>query len=286
MSSQDLIYQLQEWINTEKSLGREVTEDDIHNQLQQLTDRHNATPQKEFFGLTPEEMHHLVHEPFGRNSKIKIKKLNTEQYNSIPLVRQTFALLHTLSTTDIKLTKLGWLPLKTVAELYPLGQSEYILEDLPMKRIQERDARSVMMARYIPEVLRWTKIRKGVLSLTAIGKKAAANPDTAANEILLCALTKVDLGHFDMVSNVYTYTCDISFALRLLNKYGHDPHNKQFYIEKLHRLSAAQPQSGIHVARIFGKLFYWLGIVETLRNNIPDPEYKSTELLNVIFSFE
>ncbi len=54
--------------------------------------------------------------------------------------------MNTLSETELKLTKLGWLPLKTVAETYRLGQPEWIIEEFKSKRINEYDANSVWMA--------------------------------------------------------------------------------------------------------------------------------------------
>ncbi len=57
----------------------------------------------------------------------------------------------------MKLTKLGWLPLKIVADAYRIGQPEWIIEELKQKRINEYEVGAVWMARIILELLGWIK---------------------------------------------------------------------------------------------------------------------------------
>lgn len=68
--------------------------------------------------------------------------------------------MNTLCETELKLTKLGWLPLKIVAKTYALGQSEWIIEEYKSKRINEYDANSIWMARIILDLLGWIKTKK------------------------------------------------------------------------------------------------------------------------------
>lgn len=180
----DIKIELQDWILAEEKAGRSVDIKRIDERLQVITRRHNKTPRSEFNGLSPEEMHNLIHYPFDCRCVVRLNKLGKEQYDKIPLVRQSLFLLETIGKTELRLTKLGWLPLKIVAEAYPLGQPEWIIEEFQQKKINEYDAKSVWMARNIIEFLGWIKTRKGVLSLTAKGKKALLNIDEAANEII------------------------------------------------------------------------------------------------------
>lgn len=179
-----IIKEIQDWILAEERAGRNVDINRINERMQTLTARHNSTPRSDFNGLSPEEMLNVMYHPFTDQCVVCLNKLCKEQYDKIPLVRQALFLMNTLSETELKLTKLGWLPLKIVAEAYTLGQPEWIIEELNQKRINEYDANSVWMARITLELLGWIKTRKGMLSLTIKGKKTLSDIDSAANEIL------------------------------------------------------------------------------------------------------
>ena len=171
MTLNNIKKEIQDWINAEERAGRSIDENRLNQYIQLLTRRHNNTPRDEFNGLTPEEMNNIMYVPFSSQCMVKLNKLDMEQYDRIPLVRQTIFLLKTLSEKELKLTQLGWLPLKVVAETYRLGQPEWIVEEYGAKRYYEYEVGSVWMARIILDLLGWIKTRKGMLSLTAKGKK-------------------------------------------------------------------------------------------------------------------
>ena len=152
-----IIKEIQDWILAEERAGRNVDMNRINERLQTVTARHNSTPRSDFNGLSPEEMHNVMYHPFTEQCVVRLNKLCKEQYDKIPLVRQALFLMNTLNETELKLTKLGWLPLKIVAETYRLGQPEWIIEELKSKRINEYDANSVWMARIILDLLGWIK---------------------------------------------------------------------------------------------------------------------------------
>lgn len=111
-----IIKEIQDWILAEERAGRNVDINRINERLQTATTLHNSTPRSDFNGLSPEEMHNVMYHPFTEQCVVSLNKLCKEQYDKIPLVRQAIYLMNTLSETELKLTKLGWLPLKTVAE--------------------------------------------------------------------------------------------------------------------------------------------------------------------------
>lgn len=141
-----IIKEIQNWILAEKRAGRNVGMNRINERLQTMTARHNSTPRSDFNGLSPEDMHNVMYHPFSEQCVVSLNKLCKEQYDRIPLVRQALFLMNTLCETKLKLTKLGWLPLKIVAKTYALGhlgQPEWIIEEYKSKRINEYDANSV-----------------------------------------------------------------------------------------------------------------------------------------------
>lgn len=272
----DIRKAIQDWIFTEEKAGQTIDENRLNQYIQLLTRRHNHTPRDEFNGLSPEEMYHLIYNPFSAKCEVELNQLEKEQYEKIPLVRQTLFLLTTLSERELRLTKLGWLPLKIVAEMYRLGQPEWILEEPGQKRINEYDAKSVSMARIILELMGWIKTRKGILSLTVKGKKTLSNINVAANDILRFSLVGVGLQTFDTVEDEKIGNIGIAYSVWLLHKYGSEWHFGRFYQEhyqKAFNFSNINNYN-IYETRVFKRLFYWLGIVDLRLNQPIDPPFK------------
>ncbi len=286
----EITKEIQDWILAEEKAGRNVDINRINQYASLLMRRHNNTPRDEFNGLSPEEMTNIMYHPFNNQCIVELNKLNKEQYDKIPLVRQALFLLNTLSEKELKLTKLGWLPLKIVAEAYHLGQPEWIIEEFGQKRINEYEANSVWMARIILDLLGWIKTRKGILSLTAKGKKALTNIDNAANEILLFSLIGVGLHTFDGYEEDQIGNLGMAYSVWLLNKYGSEWHLGDFYKELYKKAFNFPGNYNAYETRVFSRLFYWLGIIEHRLNKHVGPpyeeEYKKTALLSMIFSFK
>lgn len=285
-----IIKEIQDWILAEERAGRNVDMNRINERLQTVTARHNSTPRSDFNGLSPEEMHNVMYHPFTEQCVVSLNKLCKEQYDKIPLVRQALFLMNTLSETELKLTKLGWLPLKIVAETYRLGQPEWIIEEFKSKRINEYDANSVWMARIILDLLGWIKTRKGTLSLTLKGKKALLDIYSAANEILRFSLIGVGLHTFDGNEDGRIGNMGMAYSVWLLNKFGSTWHSGEFYQEHYQKVFNFTDIYNIYETRVFARLFYWLGLVETRLNKHTNPpypwEYRKTDLLQIIFSFK
>lgn len=285
-----IIKEIQDWISAEERAGRSVDMDMISHRIQIITTRHNSTPRSEFNGLSPEDMHNIMYFPFSDKCVVSLNHLEKEQYEKIPLVRQTLFLLNTLSTTELKLTKLGWLPLKIVAETYRLGQPEWIIEELNQKRINEYDANSAWMARIILDLLGWVKTRKGMLSLTIKGKKVLSDIDSTANEILRFSLIGVGLHTFDGNEDGRIGNLGMAYSVWLLNKFGSTWHSGEFYQEHYQKVFNFPDKYNAYATRVFARLFYWLGLVETRLNKQTEPpyrwEYRKTDLLQMIFSFQ
>lgn len=282
---------IQEWIDSEEREGRSVDIDRINSYAQLLMRRHNNTPREDLHGLSPKEMNGIVYSPFDVECVISIKQLSKEEYEQIPLIRQVLFLMRTLNEKELKLTKLGWLPLKIVAEAYSLGQPDYYIDEVfKQKRINEYEATSVWMARSMLELLGWTKIRKGMLSLTAKGKKAFADKDEAANELLRFSLAGTILHNFDGYEEEQIGNVGLAYSVWLLNRYGTDWHFADFYTLHYQQVFNLPGNYNAYESRVFKRLFYWLGIVEERLNMQVGPpfewEYKKTPLLSLIFSFK
>lgn len=281
---------IQEWIFAEERAGRSVDTNRINEYLQDIMLKHNSAPRAEFNGLSPEQMRELLYDPFGSNCLVQLNRLSEEQYMQIPLVKQTLFLMQTLNEKELKMTKNGWLPLKFVNESYHLGRPINIIESLGMKRINEYDATSVWMTHLTLDFLGWIKVRKGMLSLTAKGKKALSDVDAAANEIIRFSLVGTGLHNFDGHEDDRIGNLGMAYSAWLLNKFGSEWHSGRFYQEHYQKVVNIPERYNIYATRVFDRLFYWLGIVDIrLNRDVPPPfeeEYKKTDLLSMIFSFK
>ena len=290
MHLNDIRKELQVWILAEETAGRSVDINRVNEHLQEIMIRQNSAPRSDFNGLSPEDMHNIMYNPFRDQCVVQLNKLDKNQYELVPLIRQALFLLNTLNEKDLKLTKLGWLPLKIVADAYRIGQPEWIIEELKQKRINEYEVGAVWMARIILELLGWIKTRKGVLSLTIKGRKAFSNIDAAANEVLRFSLVGVGLHTFDAVEDDRIGNLGIAYSVWLLNQFGSEWHFGSFYQEHYQKAFNFPDKYTIYETRVFSRLFYWLGIVEMRLNKQVGPpfqwEYRKTDLLPMIFSFK
>lgn len=290
MHLNDIRKELQVWILAEETAGRSVDINRVNEHLQEIMIRQNSAPRSDLNGLSPEDMHNIMYNPFRDQCVVQLNKLDKNQYELVPLIRQALFLLNTLNEKDLKLTKLGWLPLKIVADAYRIGQPEWIIEELKQKRINENEVGAVWMARIILELLGWIKTRKGVLSLTVKGRKAFSNIDAAANEILRFSLVGVGLHTFDAVEDDRIGNLGIAYSVWLLNQFGSEWHFGSFYQEHYQKAFNFPDKYTIYETRVFSRLFYWLGIVEMRLNKQVGPpfqwEYRKTDLLPMIFSFK
>lgn len=290
MHLNDIRKELQVWILAEETAGRSVDINRVNEHLQEIMIRQNSAPRSDLNGLSPEDMHNIMYDPFRDQCVVQLNKLDKNQYELVPLIRQALFLLNTLNEKDLKLTKLGWLPLKIVADAYRIGQPEWIIEELKQKRINEYEVGAVWMARIILELLGWIKTRKGVLSLTVKGRKAFSNIDAAANEILRFSFVGVGLHTFDAVEDDRIGNLGIAYSVWLLNQFGSEWHFGSFYQEHYQKAFNFPDKYTIYETRVFSRLFYWLGIVEMRLNKQVGPpfqwEYRKTDLLPMIFSFK
>lgn len=288
MTKEEIRNELQQWIQMEERAGRTVDIDAMNMQLQVIVGRHNNMPDSRFNGLSPNDMQCLLHTPFSTNCVVQLVPLNAELHEQIPLIRQALRLMNILSETELKLTPNGWLPLKIVSELYPLGAPDEFIEFHNPKRINEYQVNSVWMSRLLLDVLGWVKTRKGKLSLTAKGRKALSNTD-AATEVLYTALTAGVLHTFDRYEDDRPGNVGVAYSLWLLNKFGSEWHSGNFYQDHYLKVFDFPATYNIYSTRVFERLFYWLGLVEQRQDPKPEMffsyEFRKTDLLSKLFTF-
>src|SRR5690554_7047631 len=103
--------------------------EDLQTYLDKLMHERNNRPVPEFEGYSPTEMHAILHLAFEESSPISFQKLEAADYRKIPLLNQIKYLAQLIEEAgEIKLTKLGFLPVDVVADIYAQRSEEHTSE--------------------------------------------------------------------------------------------------------------------------------------------------------------
>lgn len=223
---------IQEYVEKMQAKGITPTLQQINEHLAGFMHEVNNRPKEDFEGYSSMEMSKILDYPFDNDSPVQFNTLTSEEYNQMPLFRQVKHLLHTVVEHEIKLTTAGYLPPRIVKELYPLGISETLIDHGLAKLSKESDSNSVILTRNICEMAGLTKVRKGVLSATANGKRIANDDPKLFRQLLETFCQKLNWGYFDGYQNEQIGRFGFGFSLILLKKYGNVKREDNFYSSK------------------------------------------------------
>ena len=268
----------------------------------------NNMPVDDFLGLTANEMHHLLYEPFGEKSPVQFQKdIDDKTLYKIPLFRIAEAYLKIIERDkQIKLTPLGALPRKVMVELYDKRflLDEYIETGIT-KLWKQQDCISIMSMRYILEYARLVRKVNGKLILTKNGAKLIeAGYRVQLFKAFLEAFTEKFLwGNNDGYSDEPIGQFGWAFSALMLHKYGGQERTVDFYADKyrtafpmvvtLFRPSYTTPDrqfTRCYAVRTFDRFFLWFAFVSVDKQgkfiDLDKDKFKKTETLNEIFSFD
>lgn len=211
-----------------------TTLDELQGQMDQFMNQRNSRGLTEFEGYSPFEMQHILYVTFGDKSPIRLRKLKDEDYQLIPILNQVKYLARLISNAgELKLTKLGFLPTKVVAELYSQGfMKEYHIESNISKLYKETDSNSVHVARILLEISGLAKKRNNKLRLTQKSEKILNDDFTLCQLILETYCEKFNWAHSDYYGENNIGQLGFGFSLVLVHKYGNESRSEKFYQEK------------------------------------------------------
>ena len=195
----------------------------------------NASPLDDFDGISPEQMHILLHDPFGPTSPLEwIAPQHEEQAASVPLLILSDLLIAEIQKSgELKLTQKGNLPMAVCTRLVeqnliPSPHLKYI------KKLNEDNLSFIWVIKDHLLVTGLAKKRNNKLSLTKNGKLYTEMPNSERLKSLFSFMTD----RFNW-QNLYALEDDgqngqlgWAFSLYLFLKYGNQPRNAQFYAEK------------------------------------------------------
>jgi hypothetical protein len=239
----------------------------------------NRKVRSEAEGLTPEQLHGLLHFLFTEHSLVKLNTLiKNETALQSPLLRLCISFLEIIQRDEfIKLTKTGALPVKIVAELYGKRNIEEMILTTAAKVRTEKDSISIQLVKIVSQIAGLTKKREGKLSLTAKGISLVKSP---AKLLILFTETyfiKFAWSYFDRYESKHAAQFGAGYTLVLLHKYGQQEREASFYSVKfleafptmadefspMFTRSREEHFSFCFVWRTFQRGFNWLGLVQT-----------------------
>lgn len=204
-------------------------------EVKKLIYQHNNKPKNNFSGLSPFELHEIIHDPFGLKCAIQIQdNIDSETLNEIPFFRICEEFLKILQRDKfIKLTPLGALPKKVMVELYEYKFiTDRRIESGISKLSREQDSIAIQNARYVCEIAKLVKKRDGKLSLTKNEEKLLEDRESLFRLILSTFSFDFNWAINDGYPDEPIAQYGNLYTVFLLLKYGNEPRENKFYAKK------------------------------------------------------
>ena len=285
----EIIRRLQEWIDQMERSGKHVNLGDINRHLGEIMHAQNAMPKPDFNGFSSEQMHQMLNRPLEVECPVQLRRLTDEQIEQIPVMRQALHLMNVLSEKELKLTSQGYIPPKTVAELYEIGSHSWNSDWYKQK--SELKTEEVQVLRVVLKECGLIKTRVGKLSLTAKGKQLLVDHNELMRTIILFLFRDYNTGWLDSYEDNEVGNLGRLYSLWLLHHYGADWRNTGFYADEYSKAFPMLNADHGYEYRVFNRLFRFIGLCEI--NESDDfkgknwgKEVRKTELLDLMFTFE
>ncbi|MEA1886553.1 MAG: hypothetical protein U9N72_05025 [Bacteroidota bacterium] len=273
--------------------------DDLEKHFEREISGYNQRAMDDFEGYSPAEMQYILYDPLGDMSPVEIIRMPDEEYKKIPMLNQVKYLASVVGKGDgLKLTKLGFLPVKVVADIYSQGYlKDELIEDGIYKLYKETDSITIRLARILAEISGLVKVRKNVMSLTRAGEKMLRDDHSVLLKLLEVFLMKYNWAYFDGYGQNNIGRLGAAFTFILLSKYGDKKRIDRFYADKYMRAFPAlvyevegdhfsTPEdflSRCYSTRTFERFLYFFGLVDIDPRGILEPRYiQKTELFDIL----
>ena len=275
---------------------------ELNKYMNDQVKKQNNLPTANLEGYSSEDIFVIVNGLWGDASPIRLKTLSEKEFGSIPLLCQIRQLMATIKKDGkIKLTSIGNIPPKIVAELYELGIPEHLIEDGYSKLSNESDSIGVQLAHIMAILMKIIKVQKGVMTLTKSGEKMVNNPQKLLNELLCTFCGKYNFGCFDSFPYPNIGGLGSGFSLLLVAKYGSEKMTDKFYASRYFETfpqllegvnaeygSIESATASCYSTRTFERFMRHFGLIEMERERKPDAETYiiKTSLFDKMFEIE
>lgn len=255
----------------------------------------NNTPLDDFEGYSANDFHFVLYDHFNIESPVQLREAEIDVYTKVPFLNQIRFLLQRLKAdSEIKLTAKGYLPTKIVAEIYGKGfLREFMIDEGYYKLYKETDALSIHLTRIILQISNLVKKRNNKISLTRKGLCSLDDDAALFKNIFETFTIKFNWSYNDAYENEKIGQMGFGFTIILLDKYGQEYRDKDFYAEKYFKafnFKAENPNSNLdrfslsaYKARTFDRFLNYFGLLEYEDNKV-DGRVKVSKLFSEIFN--
>jgi hypothetical protein len=207
---------------------------DLERAINKMMQEQNEQGIPDFEGYSPNEMHVLLHEPFGKKSPIRLQTMKPQEYASVPMLNQVRYLAGQIRDQgEVKLTSLGFLPVKMVKELYSQGfLKDDDVEAGITKLSKESDSLTINLPRILLELSGLAKIHSNKMSLTKRGEAMLTDDAGLLKLIFQTMCLKFKWAFYDGYEDERIGQLGFGFTLVLLSKYGAGKRDVAFYAKK------------------------------------------------------
>lgn len=193
--------------------------------------RRNAAPRDDFHGLSPEQVHRLLHFPFESPEVVRFHAPPDDLAAQAPMVALFEVIADALGEAGVKATATGKLPralCRKAFEARPPADGFRISRGAQAIQ-KEEDFFDLHVARIVAEAAGLLKRAKGRFSLTAIGIKLRPKPAAVFDALFQAYLRKYNWAHGDYYDPLPFIQQAGVFTLFLLAKYGSEWRPAEFY---------------------------------------------------------
>lgn len=259
----------------------------------------NDQPLDDFEGLTPHQVHHLLHDFLGPASIVKLQSPDSAApWEAIPLPFLARQLLDDLAQGEVRLTAKGNLPGKLVKAYYATGRlPDYAVETGLHKLRGEDDYPPLQAVKHVLLQLGWIKKRNNRLSLTAKGKSARGLAGRQFfQDLFLTHLRRFNLGWMDLYPESSVLQHVIPYLTYLMLVLGATVRSPSEYTDRLRRAFPFVEEefpgrllNGAVTVRLFDRLLSYYGFVTLTRerfNPHRPAELAVTDLFRSVFTLD
>ena len=271
------------------------------------------TPDDDYSGLSPNQVHYLYYDTFDENSSLQFNTgIDDSVLDQIPFFRLTEALIHIIKREQrLKLTATGALPRKVLEELYshkfiPEYYIDYFIEKGIFKQIREDKCISLRCSSDVVQNSGLVEKAAGKIFLTEKGIRLL-EPNNRL-ELFKCIFEtftqNINWSENDRYSEDEVAQWGWAYSIYLLLKFGDQQRTIEFYAEKYliafpdfinsfpdtYHLTPKEMFLRCYGVRTLERFFEWFGFVNIKpRKKLLERHndtFTSSELLNKIFEFD
>ena len=265
--------------------------ENIEKYVIEAINKKNNEPVADFEGYPPTEMQFILYNTFDSKSPVQLLNASHNTYQNVPIFNQVKFLFDLINEQkELKLTNKGFLPTKIVAELYGKGfLKDYFIENGISKLYKESDVPTINLAKILVELSTLVKKRNNKLSLTKKGIEQINNDNLLFRNIFETFTKKFNWSYFDGFSNEEIAQSGFGFTLILLDKYGKEYRNPEFYADKYLKAFDFKSKNSesefvdnpktAYKIRTFERFLDYFGFTE-YDDNEKNPKVRKTKIFN------